>query len=332
MERAHLKIKGFYGQIPSKPDQLVDGITPVEQCIVLCHLGVPDIAAEAWTLQIGGLVQTPRTFGFRDLLNFPKHEVESVHQCAGSPLDPHRPTQRVCNVVWGGARLKDILDLCGVQPEVKFVWSFGADYGEFSGEHCDDYAKDFPIERLAQDVLVAYDMNGAPLCPENGFPARLVVPGYYGTNSVKWLTRMTLAPARAQGVFTTKWYNDEIHDSDGNPTGATEPVWALAPQSIIVAPGSSSALTANDDVDVWGWAWADGGIRSVEVSTDAGLTWRVARIENTLQRGWQKFSIAWPAIAKGRHVLLSRATGVDGRVQPLTGRRNAVFSVEIEAE
>ena len=77
------------------------------------------------------------------------------------------------------------------------------------------------MDRVASDVLVAYEMNGSPLRPGHGYPVRLVVPGYYGTNSVKWLNRLTLAETRAKGPFTTRWYNDPVRDELGRPTGAT---------------------------------------------------------------------------------------------------------------
>src|SRR2546430_2537837 len=132
-------------------------------------------------------------------MGYEKVSVTSVHQCAGSPMAPSEPTQRVCNVTWAGARLADILAECEPRPTARFVWSTGADYGEFSGGSVEAYVKDLPINRVKSDALVAYEMNGAPLAPEHGFPARLVVPGFYGTNSVKWLTRMTLPEARAPG-------------------------------------------------------------------------------------------------------------------------------------
>jgi DMSO/TMAO reductase YedYZ molybdopterin-dependent catalytic subunit len=122
------------------------------------------------------------------------------------------------------------------------VWSTGADYGEFGGVSVETYVKDPPVNRVKSDALVAYEMNGAPLAPEHGFPARLVVPGFYGTNSVKWLTRMTLAEARAPGPFTTRWYNDPVEDDRASARGRTVPVWAIAPQSVIVAPAPTRPL------------------------------------------------------------------------------------------
>jgi len=321
--------KGFYGNIPAKPHELTDRITPQEKFITLCHLGIPDIAANSWRLRVEGLVDHPTTYGFNDLKSFAKREVESVHQCAGSPLNPTAPTQRVCNVVWGGAWLADLLQPCGIKAQARYIWSFGSDYGEFAGETCDSYGKDFPLERLAQDVLVAYEMNGEPLRSENGYPARLVVPGYYGTNSVKWLSRIRLAAQRASGPFTTKWYNDDVEGPDGEPSGRTRPVWSIAPQSVIVFPGPSGSA-ADSHREIWGWAWADGGVDRVEVSLDAGETWSNAEVEPRTQMSWQRFSTAWPDAFASSQMLMSRATSRNGEIQPSHSRRNAIFAVQVE--
>jgi DMSO/TMAO reductase YedYZ molybdopterin-dependent catalytic subunit len=109
---------------------------------------------------------------------------------------------------------------------VLFVWSYGADYGTFEGVPVEAYLKDLPLTRVAADVLIAYEMNSAPPPPEHGFPARLA-PGFYGTNSVKWLTQMTLTNSRAPGPFTTRWYNDPLLDGVGRDMGATTPVCFL---------------------------------------------------------------------------------------------------------
>ena len=130
---------------------------------------------------------------------------------------------------------------CKPAPEAKYLWSYGADYGEFGGIYHEAYVKDLPLERVPSDVLIAYELNGAPLPTENGFPARLVVPGFYGTNSVKWLTRMTVAETRATGAFTTRWYNDPVPNAAGEDSGETVPVWSVAPESIIVSPAPGQA-------------------------------------------------------------------------------------------
>jgi DMSO/TMAO reductase YedYZ molybdopterin-dependent catalytic subunit len=324
------KISGVHAKVPAAPHQLTDRITPIEKSIVLCHLGVPDIEADGWLLAIDGMVEKPAVLTFAQLRRFPFHAFQSFHQCAGSPLNPDHPTQRICNVIWGGVLLKDILANCKVQPEARFLWSSGSDGGVFSGVTCPSYVKDLPIERIEQDVLVAYEMNGKQLLPEHGYPVRLVVPGYYGTNSVKWLNRLEFSSTRASGPFTTKWYNDTAYSADETPNGETKPVWAVAPQSIIVWPGTKATIRAGQRLSIWGWAWADGGVSQVVLRTD-GESWFDAEVENQVERGWQRFSANWMPPSRGKFTILSRATGCDGVIQPLNGRRNATFSIEIKA-
>jgi DMSO/TMAO reductase YedYZ molybdopterin-dependent catalytic subunit len=329
MTRPHLAPSTFFRRIPLAPHALTQPITPVADAIVLCHVGVPRIDAAGWTLTIDGLVSRPARIGFADLLRFRKHVFTSFHECAGSPLAPAEPTRRICNLRWGGAKLIDILDGCGVDPGATYLWSYGADYGEFSGEVIDSYLKDLPLQRLLDDVLVAYEMNGQPLPPENGFPARLVVPGFYGTNSVKWLTRLTLTDRRASGAFTTRWYNDPVADEAGHATGETRPVWAVAPESVIVSPAPDEVLRPGREYRIWGWGWSDPGVTTVDVSTDGGSTWRPAAVEARVERGWQKFSLAWQPERRGTCVLQSRAGNADGQVQPASGARNAIHSVRV---
>ena len=326
MNQVKLDPHKFFRRLPLLPHQMRDRLTRIEDAIVLCHLGVARVAREDWLLTIDGLVERPRTFAFADLLTYPKTEVTSIHQCAGSPTQPSEPSQRACNVTWAGARLADVLSGCGPSSTAAYVWSTGADYGEFAGVRVDAYVKDFPIERLRSDVLIAYEMNGAPLLAEHGFPARLVVPGFYGTNSVKWLTRLTLAANRPSGPFTTRWYNDPTPDGSD---GKTTPVWSIAPQSVIVAPAPDERISASQEIEIWGWAWADGGVREVQVTTDDGVTWRPAALEPVSGRAWQRFNMLWMAKQSGAATLGSRATSAAGHVQPATAWRNAVYRVSV---
>jgi DMSO/TMAO reductase YedYZ molybdopterin-dependent catalytic subunit len=188
---------------------LKEEVTPVADTFVTLHLGVPRIDPQQWQLDIGGLVEKPIRLNLADLRNLPFVRFESVHQCAGNPLEPHIPKRRVCNVIWTGVRLADLLHACQPRPEVQFVWAEGADYGTFFEDWNDAYVKDLTLQRaLSSETLLAFEMNGEPLRPENGFPVRLVVPGYFGTNSVKWLRRITLADRRSDGLFVTRYYND----------------------------------------------------------------------------------------------------------------------------
>lgn len=187
------------------------------------------------------------------------------------------------------------------------MWSSGADHGVFEGDHCDAFTKDLPLDRVAADVLIAYEMNGSPLRPENGYPVRLVVPGYYGTNSVKWLIRLSLADTRAPGLFTTRWYNDPILDVEGRPTGATTPVGPIAPESVIVSPAPDQTPPVGEEVEIWGWAWADGGVSAVDVRVDDERGWTPAAIERPTGHAWQRFAASWRPRHRGAHELWSRA-------------------------
>jgi DMSO/TMAO reductase YedYZ molybdopterin-dependent catalytic subunit len=326
VSRVKLDPHKFFRRLPLAPHQMRDRLTRAEDAIVLCHLGVPRIARQDWSLTIDGLVAAPQALTFEDLTRFPKFELTSFHQCAGSPMHPREPTRRVCNLKWGGVRLADILAACRPNSAATYLWSTGADYGEFAGVSVDDYVKDLPIARVTSDVLIAYEMNGATLAPEHGFPARLVVPGFYGTNSVKWLTRVTLASTRAPGPFTTRWYNDPVSDA---PEAGTVPVWSIPPQSVIVEPAPEATVVCSRATAIWGWAWADGGVRAVEVAID-GASWRVAELEPPNGWAWQRFALSWQPHQRGTTQLACRATSTSGEVQPPAERRNAVYRLRVQ--
>ncbi len=190
---------GSFGRIPFAPHQLQERVTPTHNVFVLCHLGVPQLDADSWSLRIDGLVVRPLRVGFSNLAAYPRCTIPSFHPYCGSSLKLFEPTRRIANGWWSGVRLSDLLRDCEPSPEAKYLWLYGVDYGEFDGRSHETYVKDLPLDRVPSDVLIAYELNGAPLPAEHGFPARLMVPGFYGTNSVKWLTRMTVAEARATG-------------------------------------------------------------------------------------------------------------------------------------
>jgi DMSO/TMAO reductase YedYZ molybdopterin-dependent catalytic subunit len=314
---------------PLAPHEMRNRLTRTQDIMVLCHLGVPRLEREQWSLSIDGMVERPRTLRFDDLMRYRRAEVVSIHECCGSPFAPFEPKRRVCNVKWAGVRLVDVLADCRPSAAARYIWSYGADSGNFSGAVVDAYSTDLPIARVEADVLIAYELNGSPLPAEHGFPARLVVPGFYGTNSVKWLTRMTLAEGRAQGPFTTRWYNDPVLDGAGRETGETTPVWSIAPESLIVSPMPHETIELSAEREIWGWAWADGGVRSVHVRTDDEATWRAAEVEPPCGRAWQRFSMPWTPRQRGMVALASRAEAMGGQVQPSSGRRNATYEVPV---
>jgi DMSO/TMAO reductase YedYZ molybdopterin-dependent catalytic subunit len=329
MNHVRLDPQGPFKRDPLAPHRMRDRLTRTQDVFVLCHLGVPRLERDRWSLTIDGMVERPRTLLFDDLLRFPKTEVASVHQCCGSPFTPFEPTRRVCNVRWGGVRLVDLLADCRPSAAAQYIWIYGADFGDFSGDVVDAYVKDLPITRVGADVLISYEMNGSALPAEHGFPARLVVPGFYGTNSVKWLARMTLVDSRAPGPFTTRWYNDPVLDGAGRETGETTPVWSIAPESLIVSPTPHETIELSAEREIWGWAWADGGVRSVHVRADDTATWRPAELEPPRGREWQRFSMLWTPRQRGAVVLASRAASMGGLLQPISGRRNGIHEVPV---
>lgn len=316
---------GLFRRIPLAPHEMTARTTALRDFFTLVHLGVPHIDATRWNLQIDGMVERPCRFSFQDIAAMPKQVLPAVHQCAGNPLEPRAPTRRVASVEWGGVSLASLLDQAGIRPDARFVWSFGADYGNFAGYPCEAFGKDLPIARIAAgDVLVAYEINGEPLPRENGFPARLVVPGFYGTNSVKWLSRIELADRRLDNLFTTVFYNDA---GEGEQI---RPVWSIPVEAIIVSPAPGAVVEPGVPLEIWGWAWAEAGVCGVEVQCSDDAIWMPAEIEPRRNWSWQRFRILWrPPGRAGGVTLAVRALSSDGRVQPASDARNAIHTVDV---
>jgi DMSO/TMAO reductase YedYZ molybdopterin-dependent catalytic subunit len=297
-------------------------VTPSDDVYVIAHMGIARVDVERWRLHVDGLVERPLELDYAALTSLPATEVTAVLECFGNPVEPEVATRRVGNVVWRGVALTELLRRAGVRPEARLVCPAGLDWGSFASVSSKRYVKDLPLTRaLEPDVLVAWAMNGAPLTPEHGFPARVVVPGYFGTNNVKWLSRLTLAAERPESLFTTRLYMRRV---DGEP----RPVRELDVHAVIVSPADGAALPRGRHA-VRGWAWGAWPVQAVEVSTDGGRTWSAARVE---PRGpdhqWQSFAHAWEASAAGRHEVHARATDGRGRTQPAAGR-NRIHTITV---
>jgi DMSO/TMAO reductase YedYZ molybdopterin-dependent catalytic subunit len=303
----------------------------LDKLFVVQHLGVPDMRSASWRLVVDGCGERPLELAWAELQALPQVRLEAVHECAGSPLRPTAPVRRAGSVVWGGVRLNEVLRLAGVRADAAYVWARGADSGVYppTGEVTDSYLKDLPLGKALRDeVLLATTLNGAPLDERHGAPVRLVVPGYYGTNSVKWLTQLRLEASRAPGYFTTTLYNDEVIE---NGAPARKPGWDIAPHSVIVAPAEASCLPAAA-CTVWGWAWSAVPVKTVEVSVDGGAQWHHASVDARVGFCWQRFAFEWTPRAKGAHRLACRATDADGRVQPGEDARNSVMRLSVTVQ
>src|SRR5262245_483417 len=300
--------------------RLREFVTPVEDVHVLAHLGVAHVDPRQWRLRIDGMVERPFVLDLEELLELPARELTAVFECYGNPLRPDIAARSVANVVWRGVPLAGLLARAGPRPQATLAHLEGMDSGTFADVYCERYIKDIPIERaLNEDVLVAYAMNGAPLTPEHGFPARAVVPGYFGTNSDKWLSRVIVASARPEGLFTTRLYNRGVHLGGREQV---EPAWEIDVNAVIVWPAEQDRVRPGPHL-VSGWAWSASPIAHVEVSTDGGASWLEAEVAPPAStRTWQRFGFVWDAPEAGAYEIRVRATDVRGRVQPATGRNS----------
>jgi DMSO/TMAO reductase YedYZ molybdopterin-dependent catalytic subunit len=318
---------GFFIRHPPPPHHLNEFYTTDDLLFQTIHMGAAVVDVQEWLLTIDGLVQRPFALSLDQLRQLPRKTVTAFHECYGSPLKP--PTEavwRVGNITWTGVRLSTLLMHAGPLPEASFVWSEGLDSGEFAGVKADCYQKDLPLEKaLSKEVLVAYEMNGKSLTKKRGGPVRLVVPGWFGTNSTKWLCRISVQAVRAPGPFTTVFYNEQ---DPTDPHGLRRrPVWEVEVNSIITCPAPDAVVLAHR-VEIQGWAWSHDGIGSVDISVDLGVTWNKTCLGKQTDLSWQRFSVTLQ-LPVGDCDIMARASSSRGLKQPLSGCRNHVHTVRV---
>lgn len=318
----------FHIRHPPAPNKLDDFLTPDDLLFQTIHMGGAVVDVAKWKLVITGMIERPFALTLGQLKSLPSTTITSFHECYGSPLaPPTKALRRIGNVQWTGVPLNLLLEKAGVKPGAQYVWSEGLDRGSFGGEDADRYQKDLPIAKaLEHEVLIAYEMNGEPLSRNRGGPVRLIVPGWFGTNSTKWLSKLSVQDQRAPSIFTTKFYNEKYPPDD--PTCAYKPIWKVQPNSMIVRPAPDSKVTG-PDIIVEGWTWSADGVTKVEVSIDEGQSWQPSQIEPRTEYSWQKYR-SQLTLDPGIYTVLAKATGHDGREQPLEIGRNHVHRVQFE--
>ncbi|MWA11148.1 molybdopterin-dependent oxidoreductase [Streptomyces sp. BA2] len=297
--------------------------TPTDDVFVRKHMGVPDIDVTDWALVVEGLVEHPLSLDMDAVLALGTERLPAFHECFGSPFAPDVPTRAVAQVEWAGVPLAALLDRAVPRAAARHVWFEGADTGSFHGRDGLTYVKDLPLPVARRDVFLAHRMNGEPLRAEHGFPLRAVVPRMFGTNSVKWLTRIVLADGRADSVFTTEFYN-RVLPGDSEPS----PVREVDVSSKLFVPGEGEQLPAGR-AELSGRAWSATDVVGVEISVDGG-PWEPAVVDPPGSGPtWQRFSLT-RELAPGAHRIRCRARDLAGRVQPLGGARNSVHEVGVE--
>lgn len=291
-------------------------------------MGAAGVSVEKWLLAVDGMVERPFTITFDELRSMPAKTVTSFHECYGSPLvPPTKALRRIGNVNWTGVPLSELLARAKPLQGAKFVWSEGLDRGSFGGIEADRYQKDLPINKaLEPEALVAYEMNSQRLDRRRGGPVRLIVPGYFGTNSTKWLSKLSVQPERASGHFTTTFYNEKYPPDD--PQCPYKPIWEVQPNSMITKPAPNAEMSG-PLISVDGWAWSYDGIESVSVSADDGKSWIESVVDERADFSWQRFHINLK-LSPGAYTLVARAVAKDGRSQPMKMGRNHVHRVRID--
>jgi len=301
-------------------------ITPVGLHYLLIHYDIPDVDADAWSLGIEGRVGRPLTLGLADLRERPAHEVTSTMECAGNGralLAPHVVSQpwlleAIGTARWRGVRLKEILQEAELLDDAVDVVFTGLDRGLEKGVE-QNYQRSLTLDdALGDDVLLAYEMNGAPLLPQHGFPMRLLVPGWYGMTSVKWLANIEVVAEPFQGYQMTAGYRFRRDEDDEG-----HPVTRIQPRALMVPPGipdfdTRARIVEAGPCPLQGRAWSGwASVNRVEVSTDGGDTWSDAELEPLGSRwAWRGWRYEWNAEEPGESVLCCRASDEAGNVQP----------------
>ncbi len=306
-------------------------IVPNERHFIRSHFPAPQIDTANWSLPVTGEVNNPLDLSYDDLLQMPSHEVVNLMECAGNSRSTMQPPAEgvqwdngaVSVSGWKGVSVKMILEQAGLTTAATDVLFQGTDRGTepHSGREL-IYAMSVPIEKLLDpDTLLAYEMNGETLPKDHGFPVRLMVPGWYGMASVKWLDTITVMEHPNKGFHEMDYRI--FPATDGNNDAKVERVTSLKVKSLISTPSKGNILEPGSHT-IKGVAWSgDGHISKVEVSTDDDRTWREARLEEPSGTySWQHWEIDWDANNIGHSLLRSRATDSSGNVQPMLATWN----------
>jgi sulfite oxidase len=302
-------------------------ITPTEHFFVRNHMSRPSVDLASWRLTVDGEVSSPLTLTMDDLKKLPAIELVSVLECAGNGRAFYKPGipgmqwtgGGVGNARWRGVRLADVLKKAGLKPTAKNVLFNGADTPPGT---MPDFMRTVPVKKsLDPDTLLAFEMNGEPLPVSHGFPLRLIVPGWAGDNSVKWVTNIQPLDKEFDGFWMKTAYRYPVRSVA--PGSAVDPAdlkpleW-IRPKSLIAGPADGAGV-GNGPVRIHGTAWAgESPVARVDVSTDSGRTWRAATLGRDKARyAWRLWELNWTPPGAGSYVLMARATDAAGATQPL---------------
>jgi DMSO/TMAO reductase YedYZ molybdopterin-dependent catalytic subunit len=293
-------------------------LTPTGLHYLVAHWDNPPVDPATWRLGVGGRVRKPLELTIDELRARPRRTIPVTLECAGNGRGWLRPRpvslpwlgEAIGTAEWTGTALGAVLE-----DAVEVVFQ-GADRGIQGGQE-QAYARSLPVdEAVRPEVLLAYEMNGHPLEPQHGFPLRLIVPGWYGMTSVKWLSSIDVVAAPFEGFQQAVAYR---YQRDGDDPG--EPVARMRVRALMVPPGipaffSRRRFVAPGPVKLSGRAWSGSGpVERVEVAVDD--RWADAELGSPAGPfAWRGWSFEWQA-TPGEHELACRATDAAGNRQPL---------------
>jgi sulfane dehydrogenase subunit SoxC len=267
---------------------------------------IPDIDPAKHTLMIDGMVDRPRVFTMADLKRFPTvsrfHFIECNSNSANAAQKTVQETHGLTsNAEWTGVLLSTLFKECGLQPKATWFVAEGAE--EVKG------ASTIPMNKGMTDVMVAYGMNGEPLRPQQGFPVRLICPGFEGIFNTKWLRHIKAVDQYQLNM------NDFGHLQRTAVNAAM--IYQIGPKSVITFPSGGQKLPDHGWYEITGLAWSgQAAVHKVEISTDNGKSWQIAELKGTPHpMAHVRFGYMWKWDG-GEHVILSRTTDAIGQVQP----------------
>ena len=299
-------------------------ITPVGLHYLVIHWDIPAAAEPAWQVGVDGAVRQPLTLSMADLRSRPSLTVPVTMECAGNgrarlqprPISVPWLHEAIGTAEWTGTPVWPLLEEAGIAGDAVEVVFHGADRG-IQGDVEQSYGRSLPIEEVQRpEVMLAYEMNGRPLEPQHGFPVRLLVPGWYGMTSVKWLTRIEVARKPYLGYQQADAYRYQRDEQDPG-----KPVTRQLVRALMIPPGIPDFLTRHryvesGPVELSGRAWSGlAPVTRVEVGIDGA--WSDAELGPAGgDFAWRSWRFTWPAVP-GEHELSCRATDAGGQVQPL---------------
>jgi DMSO/TMAO reductase YedYZ molybdopterin-dependent catalytic subunit len=296
-------------------------LTPRDQFFTIQHYGHPKIDAAAFRLRIDGLVDKPQALTVDDLRKMKSTEIVFGFECSGN----RGPVQALSSCGrWTGVPLRAVLGLAGLKAQAREVVFFGADRGpeevEFRGNITkgieQQFGRSLPRDiALSNDPIIAYAMNGEPLTLHQGFPLRLIIPGWYGVSNVKWLSEIHLQ----EDGYLGKWQARNYRTLKGEMING-ELKWIESAISRMRLKSFVARVTKTGGMHrVLGVVLHDGTpIKSVEVRVDDG-PWQPAAIDvptGMQKHAWKLFAYNWKGATPGEHTLISRVTDINGKVQP----------------